>query len=717
MIVSMKTEIDLQRLIGVIRRQIWLILVIAGGLALAATVIVYSLEPRFTASTMLFVDTSSKDIMRSDDRSQAGSTDNARVESEVAIIASNGVLLDVINAQNLLADDEFGIKVGAMTRLMEKFGLDTGSAPNPAEAISETLASFSKSTRVDRKGLTYVISVSVTSNNKEKAARLANALANAYIRRQVESKISAMVASRDILEKRVETARTSIASSEKGVSDFILANIESLQQNGASNVSALYNELEGIAAERKGSLSRIETIDKTLKSNDLSTLVQNLESQAANEYMRQRQALVSQIASADVRSAPNLRAELAKLETAISEEGQRRLGTLRSELQAADAKEATVRSNLTNAVLNSNLPSETLTEVYSLRQNAQIARREFDDLSMRLQRLDTQAALQVADSRVVSVALPPTDPSYPKKQVVVPVAALAALVLGIGVAFAREHFIGGFTNEEQVEAVLRIPIAAISPREHEDADHKGGEPSTSISDTVVRAPLSLFAESIRRIRVAVDLHRYKSQSSKDIESGANGTVIMVSSALPNEGKSTMALSIARTYALSGKRTLIIDCDLRKPSLHRHLNADPSSVLTDFLRNSDTGAPLPKLSILDPKSGLTAILGGARSNVPTDQLLIGPEMQKLIQTARRSFDYIILDTSPVEPVVDGLYLAKHADVIAFVVQWAVTSQVSAKRAVKALQESVREGTPILAILNQQERTKLLGYGTYSGYHVE
>lgn len=709
----MNNDIDLRSLMGIFRRQILLILSFVVGLTAVAAVIVYSIEPRYSASALVFVDTSSKDILEADPRSQNGSTDNARVESEVAIVASDGVLLDVINSQNLVADEEFGVKVGLVGRFLEMIRLKTAEPPNPAEAVSGVLNNFREAVSVNRRGLTYLINISVTSKSPEKAALLANAVAETYIRRQVESKVSATLASRDILQRQVENARASIAGSARSVDEFILGNINTLREQGSSDVGLLYDELTRIQQERREGLAKVETIDETLKRNDLATLVQSLETQAAEELERQRQALASQLASASPASAIDLRAELQKLDETIAEEGRRALNSLRSEVQNFEQEESSVRSSLTDAVLTSNLPNETLTQLYSLRQTAEGARREFDNLSSRLQRLDTQAALQMADSRVVSEALAPLDASFPKKKLILPLAAVMALGLGVGLAFVREYFVGGFTNEDQVATVLRLPLASISPRATEEPG-RGDADGHSLSDIIIRSPLSMFSESVRRIRVAIDQFLYKKHGQRDENGG--GTVVMISSALPNEGKSTIALSLARTYALSGKRTLIIDCDLRKPSLHRHLDLPPDTTLVTYLQGGDAGS-LPKLTAADPSTGLTVVLGGRRGNTPTDQLMMGPEMARLISVARRNFDYIILDTPPIEPVVDGLYLARHADVIAFVVKWAATSQSSAKHAVAALRDSAPDGTPLLAVLNQQERPKLLGYSSYSDYYVE
>jgi uncharacterized protein involved in exopolysaccharide biosynthesis/Mrp family chromosome partitioning ATPase len=709
----MNNDIDLRSLLGIFRRQILLILSLVVGLTSIAGIIVYSIEPRYSASALVFVDTASKDILEADARSQNGSTDNARVESEVAILQSDGVLLDVINSQNLVADDEFGVKVGLTDRFLEMIRLKTVEPPDASEAVASVLNSFRGAVSANRRGLTYLINVTVTSRSREKAAKLANAVTETYIRRQVDSKVSATLASRDILQKRVDAARSTIADSARGVDDFILGNINTLREQGSSNVGVLYDELTRIQQERREGLTRAETIDQTLQRNDLATLVQTLETQAAEELERQREALAGQLASATPASAIDLRAELQKLDESIAEEGRRALTSLRSEVQNFEQQESSVRTNLTEAVLTSNLPNETLTDLYSLRQTAEGARREFDNLSARLQRLDTQAALQMADSRVVSEALPPQDASFPRKRLILPLAAVMALGFGVGLAFVREYLVGGFTSEDQVSTVLRLPLASVAPR-------AAGEPSQSdnsghsLSDTIIRSPMSMFTESVRRIRVAIDQYLYK-RNAPPTENGG-GTVVMISSALPNEGKSTIALSLARTYALSGKRTLIVDCDLRKPSIHRHLGLPSDTTFVTYLQGGDAGS-LPKLTTADPSTGLTVVLGGRQGNTPTDQLLMGQEMAKLIAVARRNFDYIILDTPPVEPVVDGLYLARHADVIAFVVKWAATPQSSAKRAVAALRDNSPEGVPILAVLNQQERGKMFGYSSYSAYYVE
>jgi len=358
-----------------------------------------------------------------------------------------------------------------------------------------------------------------------------------------------------------------------------------------------------------------------------------------------------------------------------------------------------------------------LTEIYSLQQSSEISRNQYQKLKTRLLELDTQSALQLPDSRVVSAALVPTTASFPNSKLILALSFIVAVGLGVGLAVLREYFIGGFVSENQIEAVLKVPLSAIAPRQATgDEHHKLTNPTSSLADLMVTAPLSLFSESVRRLRLTLDQQERKHPAPKRQDSD-EGAIIMVSSALPAEGKSTMALSLARAYALTGKRTLLIDCDLRKPSVNKHLNLEPNHDFIDYLRQDRSSATLTSLIMRDPLSNLTVLLGGRRSDIATDELVMSDKMGRILASARKHFDYVILDTPPVEPVVDGLYLARHADMIVFVIKWASTPQSSAKRAVAALKENKNPNAGIVTLLNQQDRAKMSGNYSYSGYYTE
>jgi polysaccharide biosynthesis transport protein len=715
----MDSEIDIRNLIGMLRRQIWLIISVVVAITVLSSVIVYSLTPRYTANALVMVDTSAKNLLDPETGMRNSGTDNARVDSEVEIFDSDGILLDVINSNNLIQDDEFGIKLSLQDKILNALHLKASEPPTGEKALGSVLSSFRQAVTVKRSGLTYLISVSVESKDPVKAANLANAVTDAYIRQQVASKISSTIAARDIIQSRVKAASDAIVDNEKKFDAFISDNMDRIEKSsGASGVSSLRDELQQINQARLENQQKLATADTSLQSGDIATLVATLESDSLKELQRQRDALSAQIANAPAGevSAIDLRAQLAKLDEGLKEQARTEVNSLQTSVSTLDEKETSLRQEMRSKVMSSNLPPEVLTQIYSLQQSAEISRTQYQSLLARLQDVQAQADLQVADSRVVSKALTPPVPSYPKKNLLLSLAAIAALGLGIGLAIIREYFVGGFTNEDQIESVLRIPLATVMPRQSSGSDDSAKGDSHSISDLIITSPLSMFSESVRRIRVTVDQAFYKKNNGA-AKKANDGIVVMISSSVPNEGKSTLSMSLARTYAMAGKRTLLIDCDLRKPSIHKQLGLEPNFGFLDYLRGADSDNPLQNIKIADPLTSLTVLLGGRRSDFATDDLVMGERISRLLMSAKKHFDYIVLDSPPIEPVVDGLYLAKHADVIAFVIKWASTSQSTARKSVNALVENAALDTPIIGILNQQDRAKLSGNYSYSSYYTE
>ncbi len=715
----MDSEIDIRNLIGMLRRQIWLIISVVVALTVLSAVIVYSLTPRYTASALVMVDTSSKNLLDPETGMRNSGTDNARVDSEVEIVDSDSILLDVIKSNNLIQDDEFGIKIGLKDRIFSFLRLKVSDPPTGDEALGSVLAGFRNAVSVKRSGLTYLISVSVESKDPVKAAKLANAVTDAYIRQQVASKISSTIAARDIIQSRVKAASEAIVENEKKFDAFISDNMDRIEkESGSSGVTNLRNELEKLNQDRVAQLGKIDIANRGLQAGDYGAVVSTLQSDALAELQKQRDALTAKLATASdgTQTAIDLKAELAQLDSSLQAKASEEVDGLQKAVGGLDEKANDLRQQIRTTVMSSNLPPEVLTQIYSLQQSSEISRTQYQNLLARLQDVQAQADLQVADSRVVSEALTPPGPSYPKKNLLLSLAAIAALGLGIGLAIVREYFVGGFTNEDQIESVLRIPLATVMPRQSGGADDAAKSESHSISDFIISSPLSMFSESVRRIRVTVDQAFYK-KSNGATKKGNDGIVVMISSSVPGEGKSTLAMSLARTYALAGKRTLLIDCDLRKPSIHKQLGLEPNFGFLDYLRGADSDNPLQNIKIADPLTSLTVLLGGRRSDFATDDLVMGERIARLLTSARKHFDYIVLDSPPIEPVVDGLYLAKHADVIAFVIKWASTSQSTARKSVNALVENAPLDTPIIGILNQQDRAKLSGNYSYSSYYTE
>lgn len=701
-----ETEIDLRSIFGLLRRQVRLIAATAVVLVVAAATVTFSLTPLYTASTLVMVDPSRKSILDDSLQGLSSSADSARIDGEVELARSDNVLVKVVQQQQLISDPEFGVSIGPVARVLAFFGRPLPDLPAGEQALNETISKLRNALTVQRRGLTYLISVSVRSQSPQRAADLANAVAQAYIADQLASKVESTVASLAVIQARAEQARTEIANSESAYDDFIAQNIDAIAtDSGRPDLAQMQRQIAALEAQRSRDTALAAAVQSAVFSNDIDSIVSSLQSDALGELERQRQQLQRDIASpANAPGAVDLRSELAELETQMLATARSEADALRNQLQQSQTQSTELRQNLRREVIETELSADTLSRIFELQQNAELARQQYQTVLSRIQDLEAQADLQLADSRVVSPALVPQDPSFPNKALILSLSLLAALGLGVALAFLYENLIGGFTSDDQLTSVLKIPVASSIPRQTGKSD------AHSYADLITSHPLSIFSESVRRTRTSIDQALRKSAAS------SVGRVLMVTSSSPGEGKTTLSLALARSYALSGQSVLLIDCDLRKPSLHKHLNTETELGLLEALSGEDGGVKKFAQSITqDSQTPLSVILGTRHSSMPTDQLLDSPAFIRLMTAARNTFDVILLDTPPLGPVVDGLYLARQADAILFVVKWASTAQREARRALEQLMEAKRPDVPVVAALAQQDESRSGYYRRYGDYY--
>lgn len=718
-------EIDLREVVGILRRQQRLILLTVALIVGAALVYVLTATPIYRATALVQIEVGSGNLLDASGQGAIQSaTANARVDSEVEILRSEATALAVVEARQLFSDPEFGPRLGMLERIGTAVGLDLsrgglrravglGSAEDAGgEAlIQSTLRRFQSATDIRRRGLTYLIAISVSSESPRRAAELANAMAEVYIERQLRTKTQSTIASRDILSRQLENARRDLAAAEDALNLFIEQNLARLEaETGDAAVARLRQRLEQAQAGQRESQVAIDEVQLALAAGDWETVSQRLGDAAVQELERQRRALETRLAGAATGSAEaiDLRAALANLESDLAQRSQAALGDLRSEVTRLSAMEGDIRDSLRENLLQGDLSSAMLSELFGLQQAAGVARNQYQTLLSRVQDFGALVNLQMADARVVSEALPPNNPSAPNRRLVLGAAAVAALGLGIGLAFLNEYYVGGVTSANQLRNVLGEHVPATIPLQDLRKER------LAVADQIIEAPLSPYSETFRRLRSAVDL------ALRDIPpaEGGAGRVVLVSSALPAEGKSTAAIALARTYAAAGVPTLLIDADMRRPSLHSYLNVSSEVGLLNYLRGDEGTRDTPIQPIQDPLSPLTVITGGGRSNEPTDQLLSSQTFAALLQAARDRFAMILIDSPPVLPVVDARYLARYSDVLLLIVRQATSTQSEARTAAQQLHEMMRPEARLLGVLSHEQRHRKPGYyyrGRYYDYY--
>lgn len=701
----MGSEIDLRSAFGFLRRQLRLILGVFLVVLCVGTAIIFTITPIFTATTLVMVDPADKNLLLPQAQSGIATAADARIEGEVLLARSDNVLLAVIERQGLVDDPAFR-KPAPLALLLDLLRLRQPVAMSPEEAMRQTLVKLARMTSVQRHRATYLLSISVASVDPEQAAVLANAVAEAYIDSQLTAKVQSTIDARDVLQEQLALARQSVVASDGSFDRYVGENLAAIvNQTGNADLSNIRSEIDRLSAQRQEETAEFISLQDALADGDFSALARRLADPALSDLDAQRQALLNQVAGAP--EADTLRDQLAQLDQKLQARAGDLLGSRRAVLQQIQFEEITQQQDLRLAILSSDLSSDTLTEIYDLQQRAELARQHYDQLQARSQQLQAEATLQLADSRVVSPALQPVNPSFPNTGVSLLLAALSGLALGVGVAFVYEHFIGGITTDEQLAAIAKTSLTLSLPRAKTQSNQN------SVSDLVLEAPLSAFSEAVRRIRTNVDHQLTK----KNIEAQDRAPVIVVTSTVPGEGKTTAALALAQSYALSGRSTLLVDCDLRRPGLHEHLGLAPSRGLIDALAAGDPGTALRSAMVTDEDTKLLVLLGSHRSVGATDQLVTSRNFDRLIAGAARAFDMVILDTPPLGPVVDGLYIARKADAVIFLVQWASTSQQDVRKSLVALESALDERNVLIPVLNRQEIAASSWHRRYAQYYAE
>lgn len=699
-------RIELRAVLAILKRQKRLLLLtVALVLGLAVTYLLIA-TPIYRSTVLLQVDGRNSNLL---DPSGSGQEQaailNARVDGEVEILRSDATALAVVLAANLMQDPEFGPRLG----WLEKLWLALGKGPDAdaqaqAALVNDTLQSLQDAVDVRRRGLTYLVGISVLSQSPQKAALIANAYAKTYIERQVGAKTEAMIVARDVLRRQTDTAQADLAASERAVNGFIETNLSRLEvESGDPTIADLRQRLSDAKRAQAASSARIATAEAAVSAGDWPTVASTLGDQAIAELARQRAETQRSLGSGALApdKAMDVRAELARLDKDLAATSNATLMTVRAEISTLRERERGARDTLRTQLLQSDLSAEMLSELFNLQQSATAARNQYQTLLARVQDLGALANLQIADARIVSEALAPNAAAAPNPRLIVAVALVGGLGMGVLFVFLTEYFIGGVISASQLGNVMQAPVpisvAAVDPAK------SGGDPAKSIFS----APMSVYAEGFRKLRATVDMGL-----SRCTAPDGRARVILVCSALQAEGKTTTAIALARTYALSGSRTLLIDADLRRPSVAGRLGLGETAGLIDFLTHARLDETRNIKTAIDPLSSLVVMGAGARSSMPTDQLLNSDSFRAMLDVVATRFDIVIIDSPPLLPVVDTRYLARYADAVVHVVRYGSTTQGEVREAAAQIREFLPRQASYCGILNLAEPL----VSRYEGYDV-
>lgn len=710
-------EFSLRSVLGTLRRQLWVIVATMVVIVGLSALVILSLTPEYQATTLVLVDPSDKNLLDPSSSSSSAASENARVESEVSIAKAESTLDMVLKDAKLIDDPEFMPTPGLREQVLTLLRLAPAEEFTPEERQKIATSKLKNAIIIERQGLTYLITISANANSPAKAALLANTMANMYIRAQLQSKVNSVLAGRDIMQDRVAETRSGLVNSEQAFNDFILSSAESIaKETGRTDLDAMRLELEQITKGNDAAASQLSLAETGLAQNNWAQVADALGTQSLKEIRDRQTAIETQLADLvdGSETADALRAQLLGLVDDFRAQASAELERLRQQIADDRARQADMQLQLRSSILTSSLPPEVLATMYELQQNAEISRTQYQQMLSRLRDIEAQAYLQLADSRIVSLATPPSNPAFPNTRFLLVLSALIALLVGIALAFFREHFVGGVVSPDQLQDIARTAVVTSVPSQRKLGKSIAGKPIESITEFIVAQPYSGFAEAIRRIMISTDqaLRRVRGSDLSDAAS-----IIMVTSANAGEGKTTIAVSLARAYAESGKSTILIDADLRRPNVHKELGIEPSDALARYLNQARMPDDLSTVMITDVATRAKVVIGSPPGGAPSGQVVSGERFSRLLNNASRLFDVVIIDTPPVGAIVDALYLSQYVDIILAVVRYGVTSQRDVRSTLRELGEAKQDHAEIVAVLNAQPQSRSENKRRFGNYYTQ
>jgi succinoglycan biosynthesis transport protein ExoP len=610
-------------------------------------------------------------------------------DSQIEILKSENLALKIIEKLNLTQDPEFvgpargliGIAKNLISNLLiAKPKSEPDLTRRAMQAFAHQLTAF----RVAG----YVIEIDFQSIDPDRAAQIANAVADGFIVDQMEARYQAIQGATSWLQNRLNELHDQAEAAEHAVVDYKTKNniVDTgghlINEEELAQLNTAVTQARAATAEAQARLDRITQVlredNPDLKAAATATVTESLHNpiitQLRQQYLdlAQREALFSSKYGENHLAVVNLRNRMQEIRRSITDELTQIAAACKSEYDIAKARENSLEKTLAATVAGSQTTNKAQIELRQLESAAHTYRAFYDTFQQRYMDSLQQQSLPTTEARVITRASPPSAKTSPKSLRILAAATGGGLVLGLGLALLREISDRVFRTSKQVEARLDTECLALVPLIMESAkaapvSNKGAAatasriiaPSAGLFRKVIDAPLTPFTESIRAVKVSID-----------IGSAAKSTkVIGITSSHPNEGKSTIASSLAQLIADGGARVILVDCDLRKPSLSHRLVPNGTSGLIDVVTKK---ASLDKVIWSDPTTRLSFLSAGVKSRlVHTSEILASDAMKDFFDRLREKYEYVIVDLSPVTPVVDVRSTTHLVDAFLFVIQWGKT----------------------------------------------
>ncbi len=675
--------LNIERVMASVKRGIHFIALSTLGFLSIAVLYVVCATPKYTAMTSILLDpTQAKTVSDISAKARPG-FENEAIVSQVEIIKSRGVVEKAL--EYLLSKDEY-------SRLNQNF-------VQKEKEIGRLLGGL----RVYREGESYILNIRYTATDPQMAADCANAFAQAYIYDQINSFSEGSAKTSIWLKNKIEQLREQSIEANTAIQKFRVKNhlINSSGRNvNEQQLSNINAKLGDARAEVASTFVRFKHSQEIVEKKDISAAVaEAFDNDVINNiranYLDSQQRLLKlqRTLGPKHQAVIELQKELRESENVIFNEMKRIAQSYKNEYEIALARVQSLTNNL-NELIDLKVQNDSqLFELQALEQEAESYTVLHDDYLKKFEKISQQESFPVAESRIISVAVPPLEKSHPKSLVIIGMALVLGAAIGFFFALLADNFDKSFKRAGQVESAAGLFFLGFFPR------YTGAKTEENrqvlFFDPAFRQstddPLSLYAETCRNINSVIDK---KSDDEKT-------QVIGIVSDLPNIGKSVTASNLALFIAAKKHKCLLIDADIRNPVLSKSNFSSVEKGLADALSYKK----LPKETLLhDQKTGLFVLPMEQSLDVSAANLVNQKNMKPFIKSCRDVFDYIIIDMPPLSATSDASSLSPFIDCFLLALVWGKSKPNSLNFHLK--QHGIPKSQVLGAVLSQTDIKKMV-----------
>lgn len=641
-------QIDLLELFATLWRGKWLILFCT---ALASFLGVYYAlfvaEPKFLASTQLALQVKNQQVVDIQSVVSGVSTESEAINTELQVIKSRKLILELIRDMNLTSDPEFNarlqkqpaISIGKIIELVGPYvGVSRSEAyiPNEQEvelAVAKTVLNV---INVSAQRNTYIIQIAVRTGDRLKSAEMANRLAQIYLDDQIQVKFTETEFAVDWLSERVTQLEQELNEKEDSIKNLRAeTDLISLDALEALNIRA--KDIRERLAD-----TSTAAINAAAKSERIATLSVNRDfAGIAAEYnLPSLTRLAEQAQTGGSAAEAAFFAELETLQTTAAEN----LDRVVSQRDALQRSYDLIQQEI-------EVQNADLVRLNQLVRESEAIRVLYETFLTRLKETTVQIGLQRADSRILSEAVP-GDQVAPRKSLILAISFVLGGLLGVAIVMLRSMAQHGFRSAEDLERATgytvlgQIPIMPFSRR-------------LGLLNYLRTKPTSAANEAIRNLRTSILLSNIDAQPK----------IIMSTSSIPGEGKTTHSIALAQNLSGLDKKVLLIEADIRRRTFDQYFTAKPKGNLVSVVSN---GMELADAVLSEDDLGIDVLMGG-KSSINAADFFSSDKFKAFLERVRETYDFVIIDTPPVLVVPDARVIGHYVDAILYTVKWDFTNQ--------------------------------------------